>query len=101
MDDAVEPFGSDDVEFSADDVFDSDDDELSEPDELDFEINDLDPVDDDDDDDAVAAAAAADDEYAVLFELNRQKQIENFVCSISIFKWILPGRLVIGARYTV
>lgn len=51
MDEAVEPFGRDDVEFSADDVFErDDDDELSEPDELDFEINDLVPADDDDED---------------------------------------------------
>lgn len=63
IDDAVEPFGRDDVELSADDVFDSDDDEFSEPEELDFEINDLVPVDADD---------ADDDEYAVLFELNRR-----------------------------
>lgn len=61
IDDVVEPFGRDDVELSADDVFDNDDDdddELSEPEELDFEINDLVPVD-------------ADDEYTALFELNR------------------------------
>lgn len=61
IDDAVEPFGSDDVEFSADDDFDSDDDELSDPEELDFEINDLVP-----DDDA--------DEY-VLFELKSTKSL--------------------------
>lgn len=79
VDDAVEPFGRDDVELSADDVFVSDnDDELSEPEELDFEINDFDPVDDDDDD--------IDDEYAaVLFELNRpnrylKKNLKN-LCS--------------------
>lgn len=72
---AVEPFGRDDVELSADDVFDSEDadddvdDELSEPEELDFEIKDLDPADADEADDA-NVNDDDDDEYAVLFELN-------------------------------
>lgn len=92
MDDAVEPFGRDDVELRADDVFESDDDdELSEPDELDFEINDLVPADVDDDDDA-----DADDEYAVLFELNRNNRVNDvfhfgiewiFCCTWTIGYW--------------
>lgn len=98
MDDVVEPFCRDDVEFSAEDVFDSDDDELSEPDDEDFDINDLVPADDDDEDDA-------DEEYAVLFELNQSKKIlmnvkknneKNLVLN-SRFDF-LPGRLIIGTR---
>lgn len=83
MDDAVEPFGRDDVELSADDVFESDDDdELSEPDELDFEINDLVPADEDDED--------VDDEYAVLFELNRT--IVNVECAKNMCSILMLNR---------